>query len=481
MMVGNQKPRICIEPEYHDTDGEGARLLMEKYSKPLDEWQRNILNCWLSKNAKGEYIVTSGGLSVSRQNGKNFILEAIEFYHLVVNGSKILHTAHLVSTYKKAFRRLEPLFTDKRYPEITELVDHIRYANGEEEIALKNGGSIEYISRSGRNARGYDAISLIVFDEAQFLTDEQIEALMSTLAASDSGNRQLLYTGTPPDPLCPGTIFRKFRENIIQEAGENKNEHESWHEWSVSGHIDEIDITDRKLWYMSNPAMGIRLTEEFTATEMKTLSKDGFLRERLGWYSPIITQQAVYAIDHKKWDECGSDLPAGEDKKVAYGVKFSADGSDVCLCGASLQEDKTVRVEVIERKQTGCGISWLVNWLNERKGKACCVVVDGKNGADLLIDRLAETWKFKDSVIHPSASDVIASVSFLINEVNEHTVTWYKPQEMLNNSAMTATKRPIGKGFGFGGDDPTPIECCAMALWAVRTSKRNPMKKMKLG
>lgn len=481
MMVDNQKPRICIEPEYRDTDGEGARLLMERYSKPLDKWQRNIMNCWLSKDDKGEYIVTSGGLSVPRQNGKNFIIEAIEFYRLVVNGEKILHTAHLVSTYKKAFRRLERLFTDKRYPEITALVDHIRYANGEEEIVLKNGGSIEYLSRSGRNARGYDALSLIVFDEAQELTDDQIEALMATLSASDSGNRQLLYAGTPPYPTCTGTIFRRFRESIIQEAGEGKNSHNSWHEWSVSGNLDEIDVNDRKLWRQCNPAMSIRLTEEFTAEELKTLPKDGFCRERLGWWSPILSQQVVYAIDHKKWAECGSDLPAGEDKKVAYGVKFSADGSNVCLCGASLQEDKTVRIEVIERKQTGCGISWLVSWLNERKGKACCVVVDGKNGADLLIDRLSETWKFKDSVIHPSASDVIASVSFLINEVNEHTITWYKPQEMLNNSAVTATKRVIGKGFGFGGEDATPIECCALALWAVRTSKRNPMKKMKLG
>jgi hypothetical protein len=76
---------------------------------------------------------------------------------------------------------------------------------------------------------------------------------------------------------------------------------------------------------------------------------------------------------------------------------------------------------------------------------------------------------------------MIAAVSTLVNDLNEQTITWYKPQEDLRESATTSTKRPIGGGWGFGGEDATPIEACALALWGARNSKRNPSKKMRIG
>ena len=93
-MKGNQTPRIKIEPARTDTDGKGAAMLMQAYGVTLDEWQQLVLNCWLGQDETGGYNVTSAGLSVPRQNGKNCIVEAREFYGLVVNGERILHTAH---------------------------------------------------------------------------------------------------------------------------------------------------------------------------------------------------------------------------------------------------------------------------------------------------------------------------------------------------------------------------------------------------
>ena len=34
----------------------------------------------------------------------------------------------------------------------------------------------------------------------------------------------------------------------------------------------------------TNPAMGVRLDDEFTEEEFNTMSPDGFARERLGWW-----------------------------------------------------------------------------------------------------------------------------------------------------------------------------------------------------
>lgn len=108
-------------------------------------------------------------------------------------------------------------------------------------------------------------------------------------------------------------------------------------------------------------------------------------------------------------------------------------------------------------------------------------MIDGRNGVDVLIDRIADTWRMKGSVIRPGAKDVVVSVGLLTNELNERTVTWFSAQEALQNSALSATKRAIGGGWGFGGPDSAPIEAAALALWGARTSKRDPSRTMRIG
>ncbi len=476
-MRGSQEPRIKVEPPRFSTDGEDAALLMHEYGCKLDDWQKNVIDCWLGKDENGLYNVTSAGLALPRQNGKNVCLEAREFYGLVVNGEKILHTAHQVRTSKKSFRRLAAMFTDKRHPEITDIVKVIRYTNGEECIELDNGGCIEFSARSRQAARGFDGISLVVYDEAQELTDDQVEAIMATLSASSTGTRQLIYTGTPPYPGCPGEVFRRRRSVCMNEPSKR----DAWHEWSICADtLDSINVEDPSLWYMCNPALGIRLSEEFTAEEQSTMSKDGFARERLGWWAPVLEHQEDYAISPELWDACKSiDLkPEG---KTAYGVKFTVDGAEICLCGAVIASDGTARISLIDRRPTGLGTQWLADWLNARYEKASCVVVDGRNGVDVLIDKISNTWKMKGSVIKPGARDVIAAVSLVMDSLNEKTLTWYEKQEELRDSAISSTKRPIGGGWGFGGDDSAPMEACALALWGAKNSKRDPTRKMRIG
>lgn len=476
-MKGSQVPRINIRPKRSSTDGEDAALLMSEYGCCLDSWQKEIVDCWLGKDRSGRYNVTSAGLSVPRQNGKNVCLEAREFYGLVVNGEKILHTAHQVRTSKKSFRRLAAMFTDKKHPEITDVVKNIRYTNGEESIELDNGGQIEFSARSRQAARGFDGISLVVYDEAQELTDDQVEAIMATLSASATGNRQIIYTGTPPYPGCPGNIFRRVRTACLTDPGK----HDSWQEWSVcADSIDEINAGDKSLWYMTNPALGIRLSDEFTETEFTTLSKDGFARERLGWWSPILTSQTNYAISKELWDACASSDAAPEGK-IAYGIKFAPDGSEVALSVAVIPKSGYARIELVERRPTGLGTQWLADWLNTRYTKASCVVIDGRNGVDVLTEKVSEIWRAKNSVVRPTAREVIAAVSTLMDALSEKTVTWFSAQEDLRDSAVTSVKRPIGGGWGFGGEDSAPIEACALALWGAKNSKRNPAKKMLIG
>lgn len=476
-MKGSQEPRIQIEPDRAESDGADAALLMSAYGCTLDPWQQLVLDSWLGKDKNEKYTVTSAGLSLPRQNGKNVCLEAREFFGLVVNGEKILHTAHQVRTSKKSFRRLAAMFTDKKHPEITDIVKNIRYTNGEESIELDNGGLIEFSARSRQAARGFDGISLVVFDEAQELMDDQVEAIMATLSASQTGTRQLIYTGTPPYPTCPGEVFRRRRQACI----DNPSKHDAWHEWSVEADsISQINVQDKTLWYMCNPALGIRLEEEFTEEEMRSMSPDGFARERLGWWNPTARTNIDYAIPADLWDSCRSEEVAPEGK-TAYGVKFSPDGSEVALCVAVLPKEGPARIELIERRPTGLGTQWLADWLNERYSKASCVVIDGRNGVDVLTDKVNEVWRAINSVIRPNSREVIAAVSTLMDHLSENKVTWFAAQEDLRESAITSSKRPIGGGWGFGGENSAPIEAASLALWGAKNSKRDPTRKMLIG
>lgn len=476
-MTGSQEPRVRVEPARVSSDGELAAELMAAYAYRLDPWQRTVVDCWLGRDELGEYNVTSAGLAVPRQNGKNVCLEARELFGMVVLGERILHTAHQVVTSKKSFRRLAAIFTNRKHPEMMALVRHIRQVNGEEGIELTNGGSIEYSTRSRERGRGFDGISLLVYDEAQELTDDQMEAVMATLAASTTTTRQIIYTGTPPYPGAPGAAFRRRR--MISTT--NPGAHDAWHEWSVEApDIDSIDIEDRTLWSRANPAMGIRLTESFTAEEMSTLSRDGFARERLGWWSPVLANVIDYAIPAEIWDGCVSEAPKPEGK-TAYGVKFSADGAEVCLAGAVIPASGPARISLIERKPTGVGTRWLAEWLCERYSRASCVVIDGRNGADVLVDRIADTWKIRGSVVRPSGREVVAAAGTLSDALAERTVSWFKGQEALRDSAVTSVKRPIAGGWGFGGDNSPPIEAAALALWGAKTSKRDPNRRMRIG
>lgn len=476
-MTGSQEPRVRVEPPRSGTDGGDAAELMAAYGVPLFPWQRSVVDCWLGLDEYGAYNVATAGLAVPRQNGKNVCLEAREFFGMVMCGQKFAHTAHQTVTSKKSFRRLAAMFTNSRHPEICDLVKNIRWTNGEEAIELCNGGSVEFSTRSRERGRGFSSIDALILDEAQELTDDQLAAILPTLAASEAQTPQIILAGTPNYPGCPGTVFRRRRSQFLKDPGI----HDAWHEWSVDAETPEaINVEDRQLWALVNPSMGYLLTEDRTLTELQSMSRADFCRERLGWWAPELTQKVEYAIPAEVWDACKSTEQKPEGK-TAYGVKFSPDGSEVSLCGAVIPAEGPARISLIERKSTAQGTRWLAQWLNERYSRACCVVVDGRNGADVLIDRITETWRMKGSVVRPTSREVVAAAGTLTDALAEKTVSWYFGQEVLRESAVTCTRRPIAGGWGFGGENATPIEAAALALWGAKTSKRDPQRRMRIG
>lgn len=440
-----------------------------------------MLGTLLAVDEDGTPTYLTVGLSVPRQNGKNAILEAYEFYKLVVCGESILHTAHLVKTVKKSFERLARMFKDPRNVEVAALVETIRYTNGEQGIYLTTGACIEFASRSRGGGRGA-TYSVVVFDEAQELTDEQVEAIMPTLAASPTGYRQLVYTGTPPGPTCPGTVFGNVRSSALREGGAAKL---AWLEWGVE-RMPSAGSTFADLMedvYASNPAMGVRLDIDFAESEFNTMSLDGFARERLGWWSEAAG--AARAIGAKLWEGSAIDaIGKAYPHRTAFAVKFSKDGSMYALAGCKSRKDGSAAVELIEVGGTAGGTRELARALNERRTTASAVAVDGLSGASALCVNLAELKAPRGYVVRMSTSDVISASQGFVDALADGTLK-HTRQKALDDSATGSAKRPIGSrgGWGFGEDgthDPTAVEACAAAFWCLRNTKRDPKRKQRL-
>ena len=466
-LLGSQEPSVRIAPDYRESDGMDAEKVLRIGGMILDPWQRDLLDDWMARDPAGRWACSTCGGSVPRQNGKTAVVNGRAAAGMLLYNEQVIYTAHLQKTATETFEEMRILF---EHPKIRKYVREIKTALGREQIILRSGARIKFLARTRTGGRGQHG-DLLIVDEAQEMEDSQQASFLPALSASL--NPQTIYLGTPPEPNSPGTVFRRIR----RQAKEGKTGRTAWFEFSV----DEIgDVTDPDRWAATNPALGRRIQFTTIKSEVEQLDPDTFARERLGWWAPEITQTEDFAIPAAVWDACRSAERKPEGK-TAFGVKFSADGSVVSLCGAAVPAEGAARISLIEQKSTSYGTRWLADWLNARYDRASCVVIDGRNGADVLVDKISGTWRMKGSVIRPTVKEVIASVGTLTDALNERTVTWYEGQPALRDSALTSIKRKIGGGWGFGGENATPIEAAALALWGAKTSKRDPAAKMRIG
>lgn len=456
-------------PEDLSGDGKMATLLASAYFGEPMEWQPHILDVLLARDEHDKYLVSEAGISIPRQNGKSWDVRARCLYGAVANGEKILYTCHHGDTSDEMFQELCRPFEDEDEPELRALLRHVRKTNGKQAIVLKNGGLIRFTTRTDSGGRG-KSFDVLIIDEAQELTDSQQAALLPAISAGKKKNPQTIYLGTPPDTKCLGTVFRHLHDEV--HKGESSM---AWVEWGA----DEVgDKRDRSRWFEFNPSLGSLLNVRSVESECNQMTSETFARERLGWWSPVAGRLEP-ALDAKRWDE--AERPgAMEGGKLAFGVKFSADGRGVAISWARAERGGGSYVELYDVMGAAAGTAGIADTLLRNRAEIAAVCIDGRDGRDVLVQRLLDGGFPKRAVVDCTSATVQAAASMVRDELAAGTLT-HIASPALDASARGCVRRAIGSngGWGFGdgeGCRATPIESASLALWAARTTRRDPRR-----
>lgn len=469
--LGGQVPTFERVGEYDDTRGGEAVEMFEAYGRRYYGSQKHEMDVFFARNCDGSVASLTVGITKPRQNGKSFAARDYALWMAFVEHMNVLYTAHRGGTVRKMFKEMCDFIEINQ--DFKDEVDYIYKAGGYEGIYLVDGTYIEFQTRTNSGARG-GTYRVIVVDEAQELTSVQQDAMLPTASAAgeiDEGESdpQVIYIGTVPGPECNGTVFREMHDKAHSGEAETW-----WLEWGAVGDsLDDVDIDDVDLWYACNPAMGRRMSERTVRNEHDTMTRDGFARERLGWWSPT-AGRLDFVFDPKAWDRCATDdEPIGD---VCYGVKLSPDGSEAAL--SACWRGDVPHFELVDFRDARNGLGWLSDWLDARADRCAMLAVDGRN-ADALTSRLEN---YKDRQLHVMrTSDAIAAAAMMVDGIRSGTVTHYGQKE-LDEQAKAATRRNVGRdAWCIGGDSSTAIESAACALWAAKNARYKPGRKARIG
>lgn len=439
-------------------------------------WQRAQIRDWAAVDEDGRWVHARCGCSVPRQAGKSVdgIVWAAALSCLM--GYKVLWTDHNYSTTCEMLERFRDIFGSRAGDEVRGIRSFNRRVvasnskTAQEWFKFRGGGALAFSTRTKSAALGF-SFDAVFYDEAQELTGAQVQAIMPTTTSGAKHNPQSIYLGTPTRAGSAAEVFQDVRTQAW-EGGEDASDL-CWLEYGAA----EIgDVHDEARWYGANPSLGAHADATAIRAASKTMGELAFAQEYLGYWLPKVADAVVTRAE---WEACLVEAKAAprEGGRVAYAVKFSADGSTVALAAARAVEGMPCHVELLRCDPTSGGTAALAEWLAERPKKACCVAIDGLSGAGVLCDQLAGRVP-RNYVVRPRSADAIDAASMLLDAIRTRRMT-HIASPALDASALSATRRPIGRngGWGWGGADSCAVEAASLALWATRTCKRNPDRK----
>lgn len=424
----------------------------------LDPWQQHVLRGALGERADAQWAAFEVCLLCPRQNGKGAILEALELAGLFLFGERlIVHSAHKFDTAQEHFLRLQALIEGA--DDLRRQVAKIPTANGKESIVLRSGARLKFVARSRGAARGFSG-DRIVFDEAFALPAEIIGSMLPALSARP--NPQVWYTSSAPH--ADSAVLHALRRRALSDDPGRLY----FAEWAAEAGVDP---SDRDAWARANPALGLRISEEFIENEFASMSGmgDEFARERLGIPSPEDGTGGVFPPG--MWGSLSDPRSQVTGPvRVALDVTPDMAWSSFGVAGPS---GSRWQVELADRRP---GTGWVIDRAAELASRYGPIVVDPKAPAAGL---LSELDRQKVPVQTVSTADVVTACAGFERAVREGRLV-HLGQPPLDAAVASAAVRPVGDAWIWtrarSQVDVSPLLAVTLALWASGGRDSAPRK-----
>lgn len=467
LLIGSQEPTLLFEPPASDWSlGDLAVEWAETVAGyRLYPWQKFCVRSILARRADGLWAARDACLEVTRQQGKNVVLEVLELFLVFELGCRLLvHSAHRADTSAEHFIRLQERI--KSVPDLMDLMpggrnDGFYTGNGKEAIWLdpeKTDGvqrRILFKARQSNAGRG-PSPQVIVLDEAFDCAPSAIGSLAPSLTAQR--NPMILFSSSAPK--ASSLLLHDLAKRAEEADPEDRLLYIGWR---ARGDVDPESIESIT---KVSPSLGLGLvTLESIKANKKLLRRfpGEFEREHLGVAElPDDDQDGPIPLD--VW--AGLAQVSVIDSHQCWALAVSPDRKWASLGKAGRTADGKVHVEWVEHK---AGTGWIVERAQYYFGLRPIPLRIHKGGPEAaLIEPLRAA---KVEVLEIGTPEVAQATGQFIDHVANRTIA-HIAQPSLDKAISGAALRLTPDGASLWSQrrsavEITPLQAVTVALGGV--------------
>lgn len=449
------------------------KTCVDKLGAEFDPWQDGAGRVILAKREDGMLaaMIDGVGMSLPRQVGKTHLI-GYTVFALCVNmpGLLVIWTAHHSATSSETFLAMQGF---AKRAKVSPHIKQVYTGSGDEEVRFHNGSRILFGARERGFGRGIPGVDVLIFDEAQILSDKAMSNMLATLNTSKFGLQ--LYIGTPPKPEDMAESFKRMR----REAMAGTLTDGAWIEFGADP--DAAD-DDRQQWRKANPSYPKRTPAQSLMRLKRKLTPADWRREGLGIWDDDAEGTRRWSEDF--WKTAETDM-APDGGVRSFAVAFSLDGSRLSLAG-SVKHAGGVHAELVDAFQgpQERGVEPLADWLAKRWRDTSMIAILGAAGAALKV-ALRDRGVPEKVIRVMTTNEYFAANTMTEDGIRAESVTHPVGAEgdVLDASVSVCDAKKRGTAGQWGWEptipngDETPVEAFCAAYWAARTSKRVPGRK----
>lgn len=453
------------------------KTCVEKLGAEFDPWQDGAGRVIFAKREDGSLaaMIDGVGMSLPRQVGKTHLV-GYTVFALCVNmpGLLVIWTAHHSATSSETFLAMQGM---AQRAKVAPHVAQVFKGSGDEEIRFHNGSRILFGARERGFGRGIPGVDVLIFDEAQILSDKAMSNMLATMNTSLFGLQ--LYIGTPPKPEDNSETFKRMRREAL--AGTLVDG--AWIEFGADADAKD---DDRAQWRKMNPSYPKRTPQQSLLRLKRKLTAADWRREGMGIWDDDAEGSRRWSDEF--WNADGVTRVTPVEGVRSFAVAYSQDGSRVSVAG-SVKHDDGVHVELVAAHSgdTSSGVDSLADWLAERWRQVSMIAIAGAPGAALK-QALRDRGVSEKVIRVMTTTDYFQANTMAEDALKSKTVTHPVGAEgdVLDASVAACDAKRRGASGQWGwmatvpDGDETPVEGFCAAYWAARTSKRVPGRKQVL-